>query len=131
MESQTLGHYGGIPRFPYFCSIFGLACTTHVLRFLWSSPSGRATLIVSLLFMLLLITVFQRLKNIGIHPGWCLLMLVPIANLLVVIGCLLFQEGYADTKKLDIAGKIIALTLLVLVLIAVVYISVFVLAMAS
>ncbi len=34
-------------------------------------------------------------------------MIVPIANLLVGIRRLVFQEGYEDTKKLDQAGKII------------------------
>ena len=50
-------------------------------------------------------------------------MLVPIANLLIGIRCLICQEGYADTKKLDKAGKIttyIVLAIFLLVLVSVV-----------
>ena len=63
---------------------------------------GIAVIFVSVSF----VPAYCRLKNIGMNPWWCLLLLVPIANLLVGFRCLVFQEGYQDTRKLDTAGRI-------------------------
>ena len=119
-------HYGGIRRLQYLGIMFGLAIVKTVLDvgIVFAGPSGGATLIVTVLFMIVsVIPAYYRLKNIGMNPWWCLLMLVPIASLLVGIRCLVFQEGYVDTKKLDAPGKAVThifLGLFVLVVIALV-----------
>ena len=59
------------------------------------------------LSLVLLFPIYFRLKNIGMNPWWCLVAIVPLANLLISIRCLIFPEGYQDTKKLDTAGKVI------------------------
>jgi hypothetical protein len=106
--------------------MMGLAILQNVLLagVAAADPSGAAGLMVALLFTAVsFIPVYYRLMNIGMNPWWCLLMLVPIANLLVGIRCLICPEGYADTKKLDTAGKVvtfIVLGLFVLVIGAVV-----------
>jgi len=56
--------------------------------------------------MTIFITV-QRLKNMGYSGWWSVLIFVPLANLLVGLRCLICPAGYADTKRLDLAGKII------------------------
>ena len=124
---QTPRHYGGIRRLPYLGIMIGLAIFQNVLLAGIASTdrTGGATLIVAILFMI----VYYRLKNIGMNPWWCLAMLVPILNLLVGIRCLVCQEGYADTKKLDTAGKVI--TFIVLALFVLVLITVLILVMAS
>ena len=110
--------YGGIRRLPFLGIMIGLGILRKSFLFLplWLIPAGvaaadpivTATLMVALLLMVVsFIPVYYRLKNIGMNPWWCLLMLVPIANLLVGIRCLICQEGYADTKKLDTTGKVI------------------------
>ena len=43
-------------------------------------------------------------------------MLVPIVNLFLGIRCLVLQEGYKDTRKLDTVGKIITYIVLALVI---------------
>lgn len=103
-------HYGGIRRLPYFGIMIGLAIFQNVLAagLAQADSSGGGVLFIALIFMVIsFFPVYYRLKNIGMNPWWCLLMLVPIANLLVGIRCLVFQEGYEDTKKLDTAGKVI------------------------
>ena len=121
---QTPRHYVGIQRLPYLGIMIGLAIVHQgpIARVAAADSSGVATLMVTLLFIVVcFISAYYRLKNIGMNPWWCLLILVPIAHLLVVIRCLAFQEGYADTKKLDTAGKvIIVLGFFVLVIVAVV-----------
>lgn len=96
-------HYGGIQRLPYLGIILGLGILQAILAA--ADPSGGIALLVVVIGSFF--PVFYRLKNIGMNPWWCLLMIVPIANLLIAIRCLVFQEGYQDTKKLDTAGRII------------------------
>jgi len=62
--------------------------------------------------VLCFILVVNRLRNIGISGWWSLLwwsllILVPVANLLVAICCLMYPEGYQHTEKLDTAGKVL------------------------
>jgi len=100
--ATQIKHYGGIRRLPYVGIIIGLSLFQAIVTA--SDPSGVGILV--LLFGCFF-TVYYRLKNIGINPWWCLLMIVPIANILIGFRCLAFQEGYQDTKKLDKTGKII------------------------
>ena len=124
--------YGGIRRLPYLGIMIGLAIVQNVLlaavspdnstgagtqmagRFvqffvpLFPIDSTIAGMLVGLLSRVVsLIPVFYRLKNIGMNPWGCLLMLVGLVNLLVAIRCLVLQEGYVDTKKHDTAAKVI------------------------
>lgn len=74
------------------------------------------TLIVPIFFW----AVAQRLKNIGIQQMWCVLLLVPVINFLLLSGCFICPEGYLQTKKLDRAGKvsvgiIVILTIILLI----------------
>ncbi len=119
---RTPCHYGGIRRLPYLGIMIGLGIVQKVL--LAAVGAADSTVAVTLMVVVVsFIPVYYRLKNIGMNPWWCLLMLVPIANLLIGIRCLVFQEGYVETKKLDTAGKVITyivLGLFVLVIVAVV-----------
>ncbi len=120
-------HYGGIRRLPYLGIMIGLSIVQNGVG---AAVTGAATLVVALFFMVVsFIPVYYRLKNIGMNPWWCLLMLVPIANLLVGIRCLVFQEGYVETKKLDTAGQVI--TCIVLGLFALVIVAVVIAVMGS
>lgn len=107
---QTPRHYGGIRRLPYLGIIIGLTIVQNwlLIEIERLNLTGAEMLMVSVLILVVsFIPVYYRLMNIGMNPWWCLLMLVPIANLLIAIRCFVFQEGYADTKKLDLAGRVI------------------------
>lgn len=105
----TPRHYGGIRRLPYLGIMIGLAVLQNIVMTAAAAVgSGAGILFVGLLFMIVsFVPVYYRLMNVGMNPWWCLLMIVPIANLFVGIRCLICPEGYADTGKLDTAGKIV------------------------
>jgi uncharacterized membrane protein YhaH (DUF805 family) len=102
-KATQVRHYGGIQRLPYLGIILGLGILQAILAA--ADPSGGIALLIVVVGSFF--PVYYRLKNIGMNPWWCLLMIVPIANLFVGVRCLVFQEGYQDTKKLDKAGMII------------------------
>lgn len=66
--------------------------------------------------VLVFVLVVSRLKNIGMNPLWSLLILVPLGNIWISGKCLVAQEGFNDTKKLDGPGRIISSILLGLII---------------
>jgi hypothetical protein len=103
-------HYGGIRRLPYLGIAIGMGVVQNIVVGLLASDEAlqRLSLFVVMGFLILsFVPVYYRLMNIGMNPWWCLLMIVPIANLFIGIRCLVCQEGYEDTKKLDTAGKVV------------------------
>jgi uncharacterized membrane protein YhaH (DUF805 family) len=102
-------YYGGIGRLAYFGISFGLGVANALLATMTQSQDDMQELFIVILIVLAsMVTVYQRLKNIGMNPWWCLLMFIPIANLYIGFRCLACQEGHADTGRLDTAGKVIA-----------------------
>lgn len=109
----TLGirRYGGIGRLAYLGIAIVLGVVQNVVAELFARDDNTrfGILVVNIAFLFLsVIPVYYRLTNTGMNPWWCLLLIVPIANLFIVIRCLVCQEGYEDTKKLDTAGKVVA-----------------------
>lgn len=52
--------------------------------------------------------IAQRLRNVGYSAWLTILLIVPLANMVLGIICIAAPEGYADHKKLDTPGRIIA-----------------------
>lgn len=105
-------HYGGIRRLPFFGILFGLGSLRNLFdEPLGSNPAGVESAtdgLIALLFLVaLMMVVYYRVKNIGMNPWWSLVVLLPIANLVLLTECLACQQGYADTRKLDTAGKVV------------------------
>lgn len=103
-------HYGGIRRLAYLGIAIGMGVAQNVVLGLIANDNALRSLslgVVIVFLILSFIPVYYRLMNIGMNPWWCLLMIVPIANLFIGIRCLVCQEGYEDTKKLDTSGKIV------------------------
>ncbi|MEN3941976.1 GYF domain-containing protein [Prosthecobacter sp. SYSU 5D2] len=102
-------YYGGIGRLAYFGISFVLGIANAFLATMTQNQDAMAGFVILILVVVAsVVTVFQRLKNIGMNPWWCLLMFIPIANLFIGFRCLACQEGYANIGRLDTAGKIIA-----------------------
>jgi len=100
-------NYGGIRRLGYFLGMIGVAVINAVFTSAAQGESGIAFLGMIITVTASFILVVNRLHNIG-KSGWLsLLIIIPIANLFVGIPCLVLPEGYQDTKKLDITGKVI------------------------
>jgi hypothetical protein len=119
-SDQQLKQYGGIRRGWYFVGTFVLGILSQIFN---AGEEGLATAGMLIMIPLWFILVVSRLRNIGMSGKWSLLIIVPIANLFVGITCLICQEGYQETRKLDKAGKIagsIILGLIVLIVIAII-----------
>lgn len=104
--------YGGIGRLFYFLATFGVGFIFGLM--VPSSIESDSSAWMTLIIINIIFAVF-RLHNIGISGWWSVLTLVPIAGFFVIIACLALPEGYKDTRKLDLAGKIIIGTLIGLV----------------
>jgi len=111
---EPLREYGGIGRLAYVGYSFLAGVATNVLGMVAGAIGARNELLGPAVFAIGLIaavgmTIFitvQRLKNMGYSGWWSVLIFVPLANLLVGLRCLICPAGYADTKRLDSAGKI-------------------------
>jgi len=107
--------YGGIRRLAYFLRLlllFVALIAVMAAGFAFSS-GGEPSLIVIILVMLgfaVLAIRFavQRVRNIGLNGWWVLLMFVPIVSNFFSIALLACPEGYADHKKMDTIGIVLA-----------------------
>lgn len=102
--------YGGIRRLHYFGLSMLLGIAQSVISVATTPIDTNGTMSCGVLFIfviLSLLLVYFRLKNIGMNPWWALGLVIPILNIFIGVRCLAFQEGYADTKKLDTAGRVI------------------------
>jgi hypothetical protein len=46
-----------------------------------------------------IIPSYYRLKNIGMNPWWCLLCLIPLANLFIYVRCAILKENSANARS--------------------------------
>lgn len=93
--------YGGLRRKICFFSIWPLG-------FLWEiakRDGGMAGFI--LVFIVILLLMHYRAKNIGLSPWALCLVFIPLINLLFLAYCLIVPQGYADSKKLDGAAYLL------------------------
>ena len=90
----------------YLICIIPLTACTH---FLEPTFTLIALAILIILFTILYIRLHcLRFTNIGMSPWWTLALIIPIVNLPLYLILNICPAGYAYTKKLDIAGKILA-----------------------
>ena len=113
---QAPKEYGGIGRGMYFLGMIGANAVSLIAQVIGQSivvqgARGLGVIVILLGSIVALVVSFvlvvKRLNNVGMSGWWSLLLLVPIANLIIGVRCLVCQEGYQDTKKLDTTGKVI------------------------
>ena len=115
--------YGGIGRllfgFILLSDGFFIACisvatnsTNYSAVHLLTYMAGSAIIVFA---------TYWRLKNIGESPGKCLLCLIPIANIWVIVNCLILQRGFNDSETLDNMGKVTLAILVAVVLSPIVF----------
>jgi len=108
----TQENYDGIGRFSYILLrpllyiILGVPLLIAILIFTGSD-------FISSGFLVFLIFLFIRLhwlrfRNIGMSPWWTLALPIPIVNLPLYLMLHICPPGYSYTRKLDLAGKILA-----------------------
>ena len=111
------GNYGGIGRGVYIGGQFLIFSLLALLGSAATNSSNSGDILFTVAIVLIPPLFAQsRLKNIGMNPLWCLIMLIPIVGVLIHLRCLILPEGFADTKKMDTAGKVIMGILVALLL---------------
>ena len=105
-----LREYGGIGRLAYIGYSFLAGIVLNVLGAAAAGTGVGPALVGIALIASIAINIYlvvQRFKNMGYSGWWSLLIFVPLVNILVGLRCLICPRGYADTKKLDTAGKVV------------------------
>ncbi|MBK1831570.1 DUF4339 domain-containing protein [Verrucomicrobiaceae bacterium R5-34] len=112
-QSEELKEYGGIRRLNYFMRNLLLMVAMFAILALGYSIGTEPSLFI--IAGALLICVFfylrfaiLRIRNIGISGWWLLLFLVPLVNNLLNIALIACPQGFADHKKMDAAGIVLA-----------------------
>ncbi|MDD3847307.1 MAG: hypothetical protein PHC90_13240 [Syntrophorhabdaceae bacterium] len=103
--------YEGFSRNTFLKYFFFIIALKVVFALMVVSTQGKRMNEICILAFALIVpisfyAVVQRLKNIGAGQKWSLLVLIPLLNLPLLIGCLICPEGYWNTKKLDLTAKI-------------------------
>ena len=101
--------YGGIRRLAYVAClvVIGMvvAWVDSVTRPGLLQLLGLLVALAAGLYLLVL-----RFRNQGATGWWALAALVPLVNFYVCIRALAYPEGYADHRKLDRAAKVVVLS---------------------
>lgn len=116
--------YGGIGRLTYFLSFLGVGILSSIVETARIVNSASFVFSIVILGVLIILTIL-RLQNIGRSRWWSVLLPIPIIGFFIVIlPCLVCQEGYEETKVLDRTGSVINVVLFcVLIALAVLLIA--------
>ena len=107
---REVKRYGGIGRLSFLLSLLLFFIAQYVLWAFSPYYVFDVSLILPFSFILiglLCVATAYRLKNIGMTTWLAPMIIIPLINFFIVFRCLAFQEGYQETKKLDLAGKIV------------------------
>lgn len=116
--SELEHEYPGIGRLHYFLAQIGMVAAVVFVVMVFG-PESR---VMSITGLVLLIASFvldvMRLKNVGLSQWFAFLRYVPFGKTLLGFGLLCAQTGWAETRRLDSAGKsILAVEIVLLALI--------------
>lgn len=107
----SVSKYGGIRQLQYLGIYFGIFIANVVVIAVISAGGNSDALeggVTVLFAFIYAIPTFFRLKNTGSNPWWSVASVIPLIGLFIGIRCLIYQEGYEATKKLDTAGKTVS-----------------------
>lgn len=104
---QAVRQYGGIRRLAYWIGLIGILVINQVFIVVTQGNPIAALFGFAIIITLAFVLMVNRLRNIGMSEWWSLLILVPLGNLFLGVECGIYPEGYSDTKRLDLAGRIL------------------------
>ncbi len=100
----------GIHRLSFFLASIGTILVTNLIAY-FSPLFIPSTSLETLEFILqaawvfsLFLLCYYRLKNVGYNPKLAALLIIPFANLWVILACLTCQEDYVKAGKYDRIG---------------------------
>ena len=100
--------YGGIGRGVYFACILGMTLITWPILTFLAEGYISFLAILAMYSIVSMVPAFFRLQNMGCSGLLVFLVLIPGINLFVGAYCMMAPEGFADSGKLDLPGKIVA-----------------------
>ena len=63
----------------------------------------------------LVVGLVMRVQNVGWSGWWAIIAFVPFLNFLMIAACLVLPTEYAQTRRIDVAGQIMAVLLVAVV----------------
>lgn len=118
-KKRIMGEWPGVGRGTFFfvCYIFPILCGLGIgfgVGFLEGKVEPNILGIIGLLFGLLplilaIVVTLKRFQNLGMSRGWFFGLFAPILNLWVWFRLLACPHGYAESKKLDGIGWLLAI----------------------
>lgn len=105
--------YGGIRRLNYFLKNLMLIVVLIAVGIFGVRTQSEPSLIIILIGLVLFFVFYirfmiQRIRNIGLSAWWLLLIIVPLVSNLLGIALLSLPEGFAQHKKIDTIGIVVA-----------------------
>ena len=114
-ESDIDKNYPGIDRLQYFLGKAGMIAAV-VFTVTVFGPESPVMRVVSLAVMIASVVLdVMRLRNIGVSQWFVFLRFLPFGGLVLDLGLISAQSGWAEVRQLDRAGKTILIFCLALI----------------
>src|SRR5215207_9110651 len=104
-EDGLKQEYPGIGRLHYFLSIVGMIAAVVFVVTVFGPESRMMSVTTVVLMVASLVLDVMRLRNIGVSEWFVFLRFVPYGKTLLGFGLMCAQSGWAETRRLDSAGK--------------------------
>ena len=113
-EFDLDNNYPGIDRLQYFLGKAGMVATVVFVVTVFG-PESPVMKVVSLVLMVAGVVLdVMRLRNIGVSQWFVFLRFLPFGGLILDLGLISAQTGWAEERQLDRAGKTILIFCLAL-----------------
>ena len=104
-DADSIYKYPGIDRQQYFLGKIGMIVVAVFVVIVFG-PSSPLIRVMGLLMLVATVVLdVLRLQNMGVSQWFAFIRFLPFGNLVLDIGLLSAQTGWAETKQLDTAGK--------------------------
>lgn len=113
-ESESHHNSQGIDRLHYFLSKIGMIAAV-VFAVMVFGPDSAVMRVLGLVLMVASVVLdVMRLRNIGLSQWFAFVRFLPFGNTVLDIFLLSAQEGWAETRRFDRAGRSILIVELLL-----------------
>jgi hypothetical protein len=104
-DADSIYKYPGIDRQQYFLGKIGMIVVTVFVVIVFGPSSPLIRFMGQLMLVATVVLDVLRLQNMGVSQWFAFIRFLPFGNLVLDIGLLSAQTGWAETKQLDSAGK--------------------------
>jgi uncharacterized membrane protein YhaH (DUF805 family) len=105
----------GIDRLHYFLGKAGMIASVVFVATVFGPTSGVMRVLGLLLMVASMVLDSMRLRNVGVSQWWAFIRFLPFGNTVLDLGLLCAQTGWAETRRLDRAGRSILIFELILI----------------